>query len=73
MPDVLKQIRGPNPCYKCPERFTACSDRCPKDARGEYGHGAWKAELVRIKKARLHYAEFATNKGYKLHWRDYSE
>lgn len=29
------------PCKDCTERFTACSDRCPKDARGEYGHKAW--------------------------------
>lgn len=31
-----------SPCYNCPERFLACSDRCPKDARGEFGHKAWK-------------------------------
>ena len=30
------------PCKDCTERFTACSDRCPKGARGEYGHKAWK-------------------------------
>ena len=29
------------PCKDCTERFTACSDRCLKDARGEYGHDAW--------------------------------
>lgn len=34
----------PCPCNGCTERFTACSDRCPKDARGEYGHKAWKAQ-----------------------------
>lgn len=33
------------PCKGCTERFTACSDRCPKDARGEYGYKAWKADL----------------------------
>lgn len=32
----------PSPCYNCPERFLACSDRCPKDARGEYGYKAWR-------------------------------
>lgn len=32
---------APCPCHNCPERFTACSDRCPKDARGEFGHKAW--------------------------------
>ena len=30
------------PCGGCTERFTACSDRCPKDARGEYGYKAWR-------------------------------
>lgn len=30
-----------SPCYGCTERFLACSDRCPKDERGEYGHKAW--------------------------------
>lgn len=32
----------PCPCNGCTERFTACSDRCPKDARGDFGHKAWK-------------------------------
>ena len=31
-----------SPCYNCSERFLACSDRCPKDARGEYGYKAWR-------------------------------
>lgn len=31
-----------NPCRFCTERFTACHDNCPKDARGEFGHKAWK-------------------------------
>ena len=68
-----KLIREDNPCRECTERFIACSDRCPKDARGEFGHKAWKAEVDRIKKARRHYAEFATNKGYKYRWVDYGE
>ena len=33
-----------SPCMNCPERFTACHDHCPKDARGEYGYGKWKAD-----------------------------
>lgn len=33
------------PCKGCTERFTACSARCPKDERGEYGYKAWKADL----------------------------
>lgn len=39
------------PCNGCTERFTACSDRCPKDARGEYGYKAWKAEIRKQKAA----------------------
>lgn len=33
-----------SPCKGCTERFPACSDKCPKDARGERGYKAWKAE-----------------------------
>ena len=40
----------PCPCENCQERFTACSDRCPMDARGEYGHKAWKEKLHAQKK-----------------------
>lgn len=32
-----------SPCKDCAERFQACSVRCPKDARGQYGYKAWKA------------------------------
>lgn len=34
----------PCPCNGCTERFLACSDKCPKDARGEYGHHAWREQ-----------------------------
>lgn len=44
-----------NPCQGCAERFRACADNCPKDARGEYGHKAWKADLHRIKAAEKEY------------------
>lgn len=40
----------PCPCNHCTERFTACSDRCPKDARGEYGHKAWREQHQAQKK-----------------------
>lgn len=50
-----KQIREDTPCKGCAERFTACYDRCPKDARGEFGYNAWKAEIARIKEARNRY------------------
>ena len=49
---ISNAIRDVSPCKGCPERFTACSDRCPKDARGEYGVKAWKDELERVKKVR---------------------
>lgn len=38
------------PCLGCTERFIACSARCPKDARGEYGYKAWTADLETEKK-----------------------
>jgi hypothetical protein len=44
-----------SPCKDCPERFIACSDRCPKDARGEYGYKAWRVDLEAEKKARKEY------------------
>ena len=37
-------IRDPSTCIGCTERFTACSDQCPKEARGEYGYDSWIAE-----------------------------
>lgn len=43
------------PCKDCPERFTACSDRCPKDERGEFGYKAWKAEIRKQKAAEKEY------------------
>ena len=39
------------PCHHCTERFIACSDRCPKDERGEYGYKAWRDDMFAIKKA----------------------
>ena len=39
------------PCKDCPERFTACSDKCPKDLRGEYGYKAWLADVHKHKAA----------------------
>lgn len=34
-----------SPCKNCLERFPACSGKCPKDQRGEYGYTAWLAEV----------------------------
>lgn len=43
------------PCKDCAERFIACSDKCPKDARGEYGYQAWKAEYRKQQAAEKEY------------------
>jgi hypothetical protein len=58
-PCVSNTTRDPCPCNGCPEKFLACSDHCPVDARGGYGHGAWKAEIKRIKKAKQEYLDNA--------------
>jgi hypothetical protein len=50
-------IRGSSPCRGCQERFEACSGRCPKDKRGEFGYNAWKAEVERVKEVRNEYAK----------------
>ena len=47
-------MKEQSPCYGCTERFTACSGRCPKDARGEYGYNAW---LKRYHAQLKHYAD----------------
>ena len=44
-----------SPCKDCTERFLARSDKCPKDARGEYGYKAHKAELQKVKAAEREY------------------
>lgn len=49
------KIRETVPCKDCAERFSACSCKCPKDARGEYGYNAWKAEVDRVKQNRNAY------------------
>lgn len=54
--EVDAPIRDENPCKDCTERFLACSDRCPKDERGEYGRKAWKTEIERVNKNRREYA-----------------
>ena len=47
--------RDPAPCMGCTERFTACQDRCPKDARGEFGYAAWKQQSADVNKNRKTY------------------
>ncbi len=48
-------VRDVPPCKECAERFLACHDRCPKDARGEFGYNAWKSEAKRVKDEREKY------------------
>lgn len=48
-------IRDLSPCTGCTERFLACSDKCPKDARGERGYKAWKGEIARVKNEKRKY------------------
>lgn len=43
------------PCQGCEERFLACSARCPKDARGEYGYSAWLADYRKVQAAEAEY------------------
>lgn len=55
--EVPQSHREKAPCYGCTERFTACSDRCPKDERGEYGYLAWKATVKEIEDKRKAYLD----------------
>jgi hypothetical protein len=48
-------IRDVSPCLGCTERFQACSDKCPKDARGESGYNAWIAKLREVEENRKAY------------------
>ena len=52
---ITISIRDVSPCKDCAEKFLGCHDRCPKDERGEPGYNAWKAELERVKAARVAY------------------
>jgi hypothetical protein len=61
-------IREHSPCDGCTERFIACQDRCPKDARGGFGIKAWKAEIKRVKKAMLDYLKRTSVRRKDFHW-----
>ena len=52
-PDATTRL--PSPCKDCKERFIACHDHCPKDARGEYGFKKYKAEREKENEARRKY------------------
>ena len=61
----LRFCREVSPCKGCTERFSACHDNCPKDARGEFGHKAWKANLEAIKERRKEYNELNRRKTWQ--------
>ena len=43
------------PCKGCPERFIACSNKCPVDARGEYGYNTWLQDVRKLQAAEREY------------------
>jgi hypothetical protein len=55
--EIDSPIRKKPPCYGCNEKFITCHGNCPKDNRGEYGYGAWKAELDHVNAKRRKYNE----------------
>ena len=70
---ISNNIRDVSPCKGCTERFTACSDRCPKDARGEYGHKAWKTEIQRVKEERQKYLDRVNVRRQKYNGGNYGQ
>ena len=55
--EIDSPIRTKPPCYGCKEKFATCHGKCPKDKRGEYGYGTWKAELEQVNAERRKYNE----------------
>ena len=62
-----------SPCKDCPERFTSCSDKCPKDARGEYGYKAWKADCKKINAAEKEYNKLRYEEYMRSEQREYDQ
>ena len=58
-------VREDAPCKNCTERFIACSDRCPKDERGEFGYKTWKAKLEKNKEAKKAYERLNRRKSWQ--------
>ena len=69
----LNTRNSDNPCFHCDEKFNACSDHCPKDARGEFGKEAWREQQKKIKAARREYYKqrYEENRRseYRKRWR----
>lgn len=57
-------IRENAPCKGCAERFTACSDHCPLDARGEFGYKAWMDKRREVDSARKAYNDLNRRKNW---------
>ena len=55
MAGISCRIRDMTPCNGCTEKFLYCHSQCPKDARGEPGYAAWRAEVERVNAARREY------------------
>ena len=62
-----------SPCHNCTERFIACSDKCPKDARGEYGYKAFKAALRKQKAAEKEYKKLSYEEYLRSERREYEQ
>lgn len=58
-------VRDVSPCKDCTERFIACSDRCPKDERGEYGYKAWMNYRAEVEKNRKAYNDLNRRKRWQ--------
>lgn len=58
-------IRDKSPCTGCTERFTACSDHCPKDERGDFGYKAWRAKLDEVKAKKKAYNDLNRRKKWQ--------
>ena len=61
------------PCKDFTERFIACSDRCPKDARGEFGYKAWKEEHYKQKAAEREYKKRSYEDYLRSERREYEQ
>ena len=63
------------PCGNCPERFLACSDKCPKDARGEFGYKAWadrcNAEKKHFKENKYRFSIPSSEARDNMRWGDH--
>lgn len=62
---IRESIRDVCPCKDCTERFIACSDKCPKDKRGEFGYKAWIAKLREVQAKQKAYNDLNRRKKWQ--------